>query len=1535
MSGFKPPAQEGALTTDQEGVVDSILALDDNTFAKFDATGKVLVNAGIVQVGPEISVDANCTFTKKTKVKAGSLSIGENITLKDSGSALIIEDFLNRRFTFAQNQVPTTGGFNPTFVSRVEPETIETPQGSDIETQVVSSVSFTSINIDDFIINEFTIRGTTSTTGLRLIIRENDINGRVILRTTEDNPFNNGDGFTLNATGDTTIILDAALAGFDGDVVFVTIEVAAGTFGIKGDTIVFGGQPSAFVPFFSIRQQEFRFQLLADGGGFVKILTGDVAITPGTAAVVGTGTLFTTELIVGEAVQIREENFSVLSITDDTNFTLSDNHVAGAGVGIGGGLNAIVYIEDDLFSVGTFNGTTHLSVDKQGNTIVGKNLIVQGTTTTIDSETVNVVDNHLYLNKDYTTAVSQTGGLVVNFLPTATADTITAVGFVSGVASTSNPTVTTTGASVFATRELIQISGSTSNDGIYEVSVHTANVLEIRGIGLIATSEDFVQNQFVAEAGLGTITKINVSVMRTGINGIWETANGSISPLVFSDLLDAGTTALLQNNRIPQFDQPSNSFFNSAMKETPSKITSSKPIKVPGNSLDVGADLVINSLGSDLGTKTLSSGKIAAFADVTFIDSGSGLTRILRGDAVFDETLQATDTTVTAAAQHQFTMEFDERTLIGEIFIKAAVAVNSVGITVRLTSQAGPIIFEDPESDFLGEAGTGTDITDTVGETSIFLGPITAFANQTLFVTIEVAAGTVQLKGDAGGVPFHKVRKRNIFKDNIPTIERGTQKLTGLVDVTGGLNTVVGTGTLFTTEIAVGDTIFITSDPYDVVTITDNLNLTVSPNIIIGETQTSIYEMPDVIWKVDDELKDYVIVDKSGSVSISGGRVPRADPTFLFVNSRSGTSSALISAGDNTERFRIGWRNQTFNPIETNVVTAEVSANTDGTIQYIPRSTFNAGHDWYTGNPTPTIKMNMPVSGELGLGFATAPVASSLFEMRSTTQGFLEPRLTTVERDSIGTPATGLQIYNTTTNFLNYFDGTVWQEIDIAAGAGDVVGPASAVNNAIVRWDGTTGKLIQDSVIKIGDTGTLNNVSGDFRIDSFTGGRFTFNANGFLAGADLVNQVEMGHGGVNGFINNIGLGNLDFRHEGATVATLTDAAQFGVNSTPVASATLQADSTTRGFLEPRMTEAQRDLIATPATGLQIFNTNSNKPNYFNGTVWKETVAAVGSFTEGSIVFTDTGGDPTQDNANFFWDNTNDRLGIGTNVPSVSTKLQIDSTTSGFLGPRMTEVQRDAIVTPAAGLQIFNTTTNEPNYFDGTIWRTVIDTSPVDSVFGRVGAVVAATGDYTIGQLAGTTDQQGVVGNATGALDSTDKLRISNAGDNLSIGGGRAPFTGIELLRVASRAGTDSALIGIGDSNSRLRVGWRLEGTDPIPTNTVTAEVSASSQGFLQYIPRSNFNSGHDWFTGNPTPTVKMNMDVNGSLALGTGTTAARASAILEVSSTTKAMQLPRWTDAEEAVNIVGLGAADSGLFWFNTTISAFKGWEGATAIILG
>ena len=64
------------------------------------------------------------------------------------------------------------------------------------------------------------------------------------------------------------------------------------------------------------------------------------------------------------------------------------------------------------------------------------------------------------------------------------------------------------------------------------------------------------------------------------------------------------------------------------------------------------------------------------------------------------------------------------------------------------------------------------------------------------------------------------------------------------------------------------------------------------------------------------------------------------------------------------------------------------------------------------------------------------------------------------------------------------------------------------------------------------------------------------------------------------------------------------------------------------------------------------------------------------------------------------------VGIGTATPDASAILDASSITKGFLPPRMTTTQRDAIVSVATGLVIFNTTTNGLEFKSSTGWVTL-------------------------------------------------------------------------------------------------------------------------------------------------------------------------------------------------------------------------------------
>ena len=54
-----------------------------------------------------------------------------------------------------------------------------------------------------------------------------------------------------------------------------------------------------------------------------------------------------------------------------------------------------------------------------------------------------------------------------------------------------------------------------------------------------------------------------------------------------------------------------------------------------------------------------------------------------------------------------------------------------------------------------------------------------------------------------------------------------------------------------------------------------------------------------------------------------------------------------------------------------------------------------------------------------------------------------------------------------------------------------------------------------------------------------------------------------------------------------------------VNTTAI----LQADSTTQGFLKPRLTTAQKNAIVSPAAGLEVYDTDLNRPCFYSGSAW--------------------------------------------------------------------------------------------------------------------------------------------------------------------------------------------------------------------------------------------------------------------------------------------------------------------------------------------
>jgi hypothetical protein len=173
-------------------------------------------------------------------------------------------------------------------------------------------------------------------------------------------------------------------------------------------------------------------------------------------------------------------------------------------------------------------------LDVEGNTTLRGDLTVIGATnqTSINSTEVLVADNYMVLNSGYALDAALAGGIVVNYDPTTTSSTSTSF--------TANTIVVadTTG---FTTNDIVQVSGATSpdNDGIYVVTVTDGTTLTLQTPD--ETCKFAKESLFTTEADTAaTVTHVNVSVIRSGTDGIWETAKGNSCPLTFNDIVSNG-----------------------------------------------------------------------------------------------------------------------------------------------------------------------------------------------------------------------------------------------------------------------------------------------------------------------------------------------------------------------------------------------------------------------------------------------------------------------------------------------------------------------------------------------------------------------------------------------------------------------------------------------------------------------------------------------------------------------------------------------------------------------------------------------------------------------------------------------------------------------------------------------------------------------------------------------------------------------------------------------------------------------------------
>lgn len=208
---------------------------------------------------------------------------------------------------------------------------------------------------------------------------------------------------------------------------------------------------------------------------------------------------------------------------------------------------------------------------------------------------------------------------------------------------------------------------------------------------------------------------------------------------------------------------------------------------------------------------------------------------------------------------------------------------------------------------------------------------------------------------------------------------------------------------------------------------------------------------------------------------------------------------------------------------------------------------------------------------------------------------------------------------------------------------------------------------------------------------------------------------------------------------------------------------------------------------------------------------------------------------------FCWGVKGQSVGISNSLitPDASSILELRTTSKGLLIPRMTTTQRDAIISPANGLIIFNTDIEKVNFYDTTasVWRILFSgVGNINSISGTVGRInisgsatdplIDISSNY-VGQNSITT-----VGSITSGSWNASTIDIIKGGT----GSTNPPLPGAIIYGSSATtysstaAGSAGQILLSGGSSSPL---W----------STSTYPSSSSNQGSIIVSDGINFNAG--------------------------------------------------------------------------------------------
>ena len=252
---------------------------------------------------------------------------------------------------------------------------------------------------------------------------------------------------------------------------------------------------------------------------------------------------------------------------------------------------------------------------------------------------------------------------------------------------------------------------------------------------------------------------------------------------------------------------------------------------------------------------------------------------------------------------------------------------------------------------------------------------------------------------------------------------------------------------------------------------------TSSSSAALRITQTGTGEAIRVEDSTNPDTSPFVVA-ADGKVGIGTG----TPSYFLEAVSSGAIDTVLMFDGGSSANANLVVRADTSIKIPSFVISDRANAYTIVSSFYIgldrsPSSLFagrndviyvnnytNKGHYFVTANASgvKAIRMSITPSGQVSIG-NSSPNSSAAFQVDSTTQGILIPRLTTTQRTAISTPATSLMVYDTNLNSFYYYTGTAWAALGGGTGAGTL------------PTGGTTGQILAKNSATDYDTLWIDN----------------------------------------------------------------------------------------------------------------------------------------------------------------------------------------------------------------------------------------------------------------------------------------------------------------------------------------------------------------------------------------------------------------------------------------------------------------------------